>query len=162
MWYFRLAKQTAAILYTFPNECCWDQHCHRQKKHFSFTTAYVFSSPFHGSESCLKREGECGWSYNFFMVHFALLSSPKSLPKARLNSDITIQTHMHATYQNTCACRSVQTDLSCNVCTCYSLLAVFQRLLMLICLSDVNAAPLPPDVCGSRVKYLRNYSIICH
>lgn len=117
-WYFQLAKQTRAILYTFRNECCWDQHCRRKKnKHFSFTTAYVFSSPFHGSQSCLKREGECGWSYNFFMVHFPLLSSPKSLPKARLNSDITTQTHSHTcSILYTCTCRGVLTAMR----ACYS------------------------------------------
>lgn len=84
----------------------------QKNKHFSFTTAYVFSSPFHGSESCLKREGECGWSYNFFMVHFALLSSPKSLPKARLNRDITTQTHSHTcSILYTCTYRGVPTAM---------------------------------------------------
>lgn len=88
----------------------------QKNKHFSFTTAYVFSSPFHGSESCLKREGECGWSYNFFMVHFALLSSPKSLPKARLNSDITTQTHSHTcSILYTCTCRGVPTAMCLDI-----------------------------------------------
>lgn len=96
----------------------------QKNKHFSFTTAYVFSSPFHGSESCLKREGECGWSYNFFMVHFALLSSPKSLPKARLNRDITTQTHSHTcSILYTCTYRGVPTAMR----ACYSFFKLLFR-----------------------------------
>lgn len=119
MWYFQLAKQTRAILYTFRNECCWDQHCRRKKTSIShLQQPMFFLLPFTAQRAAWRgRENAADritFSWSTLLYFQALSHCPKHA---------SIVTHSH-TYSilYTCTCRGVPTAM----CACYSFKLLFR------------------------------------